>query len=232
MNTDTNTYTIPLALALEALALTAPYMATKKGGSMTPALYGVQITDGSLIAADRYGVARYQNALIDSLGADQGVQLITADAVAWIQGIKRPTLRDYDGKKFNGTRSEYGKDPYTIRVGFADNDLTVELIAGDKVERSQTFDRIIANYPPVTRLFPEHTLTRDDDRVGIDYLAAWQLERLGKVLKTLAPDTPALFTAGDNYQRSGKLSPVHVTLTPNDAPVDFLIQPIQVDRRK
>ena len=231
MNTDTNTYTIPLALALEALALTAPYMVTKKDGLMTPALYGVQIADGSLIATDRYGVARYQNVLIDSLGDDQGVQLITADAVAWIQGIKRPTLRDYGGKIFNGTRSEYGKDPYTIRVGFADNDLTVELIAGDKVERSQTFDRIVANYPPVTRLFPEHTLTRDG-RAGIDHLAAWQLERLGKVLKTLAPDTPALLTATDNYQRSGKLSSVHVTLTPNDAPVDFLIQPIQVDFRK
>lgn len=222
------TYTLPLALAQEALALTAPYMSTKKVGETTPVLYGVQIVAGSLIATDRYGVARYRDSRIESDETISLRALIPADAVSWVQGIKRQSLRDYAGKHFNGLRPDFGKDPYSIEVAMTGNGVAISLIVGGAVERLQSFDLVGGILPPVERLFPTVALTRSDERVGIDHLSAWQLERLGKTVKILGVDTPMLLSVESNYHRSDKSSPVHVTIPSPGLEVDFLIQPVAV----
>lgn len=224
----TTTYTIPLATVLEGFAVVAPFMASKSDAQGSPALGTVRLSPGELLATDRYAVGRYRRDTITADVEDAPPVLVPADAVAWLVGIKRATLRD--GKNALTLR-DHADDAYSVTITEEAGEsgrpeLTISLVSNTrgKVERSQAFDGRRLNFPSVEKLFPE---TLPDDPSGVPPIGAAQFERLAKVSKMFGKDVPVFLTPTAALAEQGrKNKPVHFHVY--GAPLDGLIQPCLV----
>lgn len=144
---------IPLSVAMQSAA--AMLTSAAKDSEVTDVIKSARFDGAELFATDRYKVARFpmptQPAAEDrrlTLGA---AFLIPRAALEWVTKITTKSLR-----------APRMVDSYTIRYEQEDSShagdggtLTASVVdyAG-KTERSQAFDNVTGNFPPVARLFP------------------------------------------------------------------------------
>jgi len=214
-------YIMPLALATEAFAALAPFTADAKEASTI--LRGIRVSAGALYASDRKTVARYRSDLIKTYDGPPAEIVIPAEAIAWIVATKRAALRNLGARQARFIeRSDHADDPYTLTVEQEGIDLTVSIVIGNKPERSQVFDALTGNFPPVERLFPDVRV----DNAPMPHLSAPLLERLGKVAKQFGAETPVRLIPSETRPDAHTMLPVAFDI--HGTPVDGLIQPIKV----
>lgn len=174
---------------------------------VTPVITGVQLTGTHVIGTDRYTVGRYRHADDDAPVSDESV-ILTADAVAWI--------------------TRHKLDRYTPALALTVDDetgtLTLTRTDDGTAYASMTGATMTGNYPPVARLFPQHTTDSADILpiyLGADILAhvVKSAQIIGRAAKAKNQPIRFQFAGSDGY----KSSPVYVTVGDR---FDGLIQPV------
>ena len=250
-------YEMPLATALEAFAALEPYMSPEKDA--TPVLRSVRVREGVLVATDRYGVARYRSEHVEDALAkrtDVTVEptpskdvLLPAQAVSWIAKTARNSLRDAK-QGIPSTRNDHAGDWYGLRIDVeareqgeftVAEDVTVSVLnkgrMGGKVERSQSFEPVAGNFPPIDKLMPsdadaerfnapDDADDRAEEAVAMGALGVWQIERLSKVWKKFEDGKlPLRFTpiGEPNDGKSVGSRPVYICA--RQMPLDMVVMP-------
>ena len=208
-------FEMPLAVALESFG-TVGLFASKD--DVTPVLMAAHVSAGKILATDRYAVGRYRSELVE--GEGDGF-LLPSSAIAWIAGIKRNSLR-HGRKNGPSDRDGYASDPYRVRVEWDGADVAVSLLHESRAhvaERSQTFDSVEGNFPPVERLFPDVGSTGGEIA---GHFQAWQMERLARAAKFFDKRANIRLEA-IAAEGAGKLTPMYFSV--HGTPFDGLIQP-------
>lgn len=207
MNETTLTYN--LAEAITAAKATAPH--TSKD-DVAPIIMGVKLTEHAWYATDRYTIAQW---MISSEEQNEQHIVIPNNAVEWISKInvkqlRHPHVGDNILNYFLAVTQHTGKHGHNYEVN-------VKIMFGNSVERSQAFDGINGNYPPIERLIDtwKPATTACDVRLNPIHL-----EKITSFAKRHNKDEPILIEFGE--EAHGKPSPTKVTFDRLTA----LIQPI------
>ena len=161
--TTTTRLRFPLHDAIAAASATLPH--TSKDDS-TPIITAIQVGRDRWVATDRFtvgvwAVSRPEEHDVHSLTeeereGDGPTITVPRDAVEWIAKIVASKLRqgknysavlDYELRISQDTTTTHGAWDHTTT-----GDVVLEIVHGGKVERSQAFESIVGNFPPVLRL--------------------------------------------------------------------------------
>lgn len=209
---------IPLSTAIQSAAA---MLTSASKDDITPILTAAHFDGADMIATDRYKVARFpmptKPATEDRRVTLGAAFLIPRAALEWVakvttKSLRAPHMVDTYTIRYEATPDAKGRAgvPGTVAVSVVD-------YAG-KTERSQAFDGITGNFPPVARLFPGE----DAQPAAITqaFNPAYMIEILNYCKKFSdrgAPFKMAFY--GDGDQR--KMNPALI----EGAGASFLIQP-------
>lgn len=144
---------IPLPVAVQSAAA---MLTSASKDEDTPVLTSAHFDGTELVATDRHKVARFP--LPTTVEEERrlvlgGAFLIPRDALEWAAKLVARSLR-HKGAPLDGgytVRYERDADANTVSVAVID--------AFGKVERSQAFEGVTGNFPPVSRLFGQEPAT-------------------------------------------------------------------------
>lgn len=112
-----------------------------------------------LVATDRYSFGRFRLDILDILDGDPVGGMIPRAALEWVSKI---TVKGLRNEYAAGLAPDNGG--YSIRYQWTDipdvprgTDVEVAIIRDGKSERSQTFDGLEGNFPPVAKLWKDDT---------------------------------------------------------------------------
>ncbi|MBT2484790.1 hypothetical protein J7E28_08760 [Microbacterium sp. ISL-108] len=213
---------IPLSVAIQSAAA---MLTSASKDDVTPVLTTAHFDGTHLNATDRYKVARFE--MPTKPASEEGrltlgeAFLIPRAALEWVTKITVKSLRQSGILSGLYTiRYERESDPRGEGYQNAPGTVTVSVVdhAG-KTERSQAFDGVVGNFPPVARLFPENP----DEEVTTG-TQAFNPAYMGVILAYIAKysDRGAPFRFRVAQSNAGhKLAPALIT----GAGASFLIQP-------
>lgn len=197
------TLTLPLYEAKRACAAILPHTSDD---DVTPVITCAYVEGKSIVATDRYTVARHE------LSAEPSAPfMLHRSAVAWIARMNMRTLANH-----------LNPDSYTLRIetpqrekgdnikrALAQVTVTSEMY-GD--ERMMKFDTVAGNYPPVGRLFGNWETAAEAYPVS---LAPDKIERVTAWARSYHRDRPVLWELGKVGEGEGVASkhpPVRATI--------------------
>jgi len=226
----TATFTLPVDKAITVFSAVLPHALDSDRASTVMHSIRVDRNDGgrpTVVGTDRFSIGRWTlPALLD--GGD-GAEAFTGepftlhrDAALWIKALKPSALRQKHrvGKTFTDggyslrIDADAERHEALVQVGFMDD--------GEwQTEKSQAFDLIAGNFPPVARLFP-----KDENAYGEAGQFALSAGSFKKMLASAAAieKDAALTIRHTSTQNPAKPGPVHVTVSGGDG-FDMLVQP-------
>jgi hypothetical protein len=196
-----STITMPFNEAVEAMGALLPHAAKDDiMGTLVSVRLEPSARVAMLLATDRYSVGQWTTeATVEGEGF-----IIPRNAAEWIAKLKPADLR------MSGGRNGRGGQDYFVTIRQDDVDTQVEIRYGDagapKVEKSQTFDRVTGNYPPVGRILA--TAEAAEPFTGAFALSALSLTKVLANAKLIGGDARFAATVSDNPAKPG---PVRVT---------------------
>lgn len=212
------TLTFPLAEAIAAFSAVLPH-ASKD--DMRPVICAAMVTHEYVIATDRYSVGRWtwhtgiQPNVSDDVKLAQAANNLTTEivipceAVEWVTKIALAKLRHTSGN------SSFGVNLYALTITKTvsedhkvQDDITLAITFSGKVERSQAFDVMVGNYPPVNRLLEDWEPADNAVPVGIE---PSRLERVTTFAKRTYKEQPVKMEIGKTSNPS-KPGPMRLTI--------------------
>lgn len=170
---DRPTVTMPLGIGIQSAAA---MLTSASKDDVTPVLVSAYFTGTELQATDRYKIARFPMPTETEDANDASLILgspflIPRDALVWASKVILKSLRF-------GTSRGKSEGNYSLKYERTGDDhqpgtVTVSVVdPRGEVERSQAFDGVIGNFPPVEKLFPTE-FAPVDEPVGFnpDFMA-------------------------------------------------------------
>lgn len=178
---------LPLAEAMQACSAVLPHISA---GDVTPVLTAASIQGNTITATDRYSVGKYE--LSESLG--DGSILLPHEAVKWIARFVTKHLLGHPVAPSGYSVTVTGPDPSTSAKINPENILVQVESELYGVEASRMFRPIFGKFPPVDRLFEQHTPATVIPKVG---LGPNQLEKFTAYAKKWHKGAPLQFTLSE-----------------------------------
>ena len=198
--TTTTRLRFPLHDAIAAASATLPH--TSKD-DVTPIITAVRVGRDRWVATDRYTVgvwevSRPEEHDVHSLTEEERTEdhaaatiLIPRDAAEWIAKIvasklrfsrSRSTLLDYELRVSQEVTTTHGAWDHTTT-----GDVVLEIVWGGKVERSQAFEDVVGNFPPVLRLVNDWKPAESVTQISIDPAHLEKVTAFARRQKKFAP---------------------------------------------
>lgn len=199
-----STITMPFDEAVLAMGALLPHAAKDDVTNVIESVRFEPSASGtSILATDRYSIGQWTTeATVEGDGFT-----IPRNAAEWIAKLKPADLR------MSGGRNGRGGQDYFVTIRQDDVDTQVEIRYGDadapKVEKSQTFDRVTGNYPPVGRILA--TAEAAEPFTGAFALSALSLTKVLANTKLLEDRGGAARFAATVSDNPAKPGPVRVT---------------------
>lgn len=183
-----NAITMPFEEAVKAMGALLPHAAKDDVTNVIESVrFEPSARGASLLATDRYSVGQWTT---QATVSGEGFT-IPRNAAEWIAKLEGADLR------MSGGRNGRGGADYFVTIRQDDVDTRVEIRWGDpdapKVEKSQTFDRVTGNYPPVGRILA--TAETAEPFTGTFALSVLSLTKVLANAKLIGSKEAARFTA-------------------------------------
>ena len=200
-------HTYPLADAVTAASAVLPHVSKD---DVTPVITTALVSCDAWVATDRFTVGRYaitrphEGPLAD-IAENPNRIMVPREAVEWVAKIALKKLRQWPAAGYALTISQ---DMEELEGGhLREGDVTVSIVLGGKVERSQSFEPVRGNFPPVERIIENWKPATD---VAVQSLGPVQLEKITAFAKRAYPEMPVLMEPG--HSESDKPGPMRVTI--------------------
>lgn len=192
-------HTYDLADAVTAAAAVLPHMPKD---DVTPVITTALVDHYHWLATDRFTVAQYA---VKRTGDDADKTMpgimVPREAVEWVAKIVLKKLRAWPSPDYALTISQ------SMRTG-TQGDVVVAIVNGEHVERSQSFDVVLGNFPPVGRLVAEWKPATEP---VVQMLGPVHLEKVTGFAKRHYPERPLEAEPGHS-DNPGKPGPMRVTI--------------------
>lgn len=188
-----NVITYNLGEAIEAAKAILPHTSTD---DVTPVLMGANITPDGWYATDRYTLATYQLTTEN----DFTPFVLPREAIEWVAKIVANKLR----------HKPTHRDSYQLVIEHNTPNIVVTITYENSVERAQSFQDIVGNYPPVERLIANWKPAIDAYSVR---LAPKHIEKVTSYVRRAERDAPVEIELGNPYSTDEIHKPAPVRFT-------------------
>lgn len=203
------TLTYPLHDAIMAAKAVLPHTGTDY---VTPVIVSAELTAERWLATDRFTIGSYAITRPEDEAGGEGSILLDRAGVDWVAKI--------DPKKLRADSSDYRLTvTYSGEAAPGESaDVVVAISLKGRVERSQAFDEVKGNFPPVQRLLDSW---QPAETAAVQSLAPVHLEKVTTFAKRNYKDRPVLMEPGNNEAAPSKPGPMRATV----GSLTALIQP-------